>query len=378
MGAGRPPTRPEQMSGESRRRVRPGTVALLVCALAVLAGAASSAPAPPLGDCTSEIGLAGRSDVIFCEPWESPTWWTNGYLSHPRLVNPIPAREQDVALTSIDTEGCLSGRCLKVTMKQFEPGSLALHWPLKAAGLAPEQLYMRYHLKLGSTFHNENCDLRAGKVVVMDQGGKLPGLSDLRMSDDAGGQCGNGNMTADGLNCWTHRTGFRDCGHTAREPRACRRPGAATRYHGYLYFVGQAAYTGNPAYWDRDPWGQFKGRGGSCSSEPTNLYCGVGPDLGLLARERWYSLEHFIKMNTPGKADGVVRGWVDGVLAYQKTNIVFRIPGHNNLHVRTAWLNVYKGGVYGNCMDSTIWLDQMALATDAPVGPFPGLAAKPQ
>ena len=344
--------------------------------IALMLGAATIAGGAPLGDCSGETGLAGRSDVVFCEGWESPEWWTHGYLAYPRQVDPIAARESDVALTSVVGEGCVSGRCLKVTMKQFEPVSLALHWPLKNAGLAPEQLYMRYHLKLGPGFHNENCEARNGQVVVIDQGGKLPGLADMRMPEDPGGQCGNGNMTADGVNCWTHRTGFRDCGQTAREPRVCRRPGAATRYHGYIYFFGQQAYTGNPAFWDRDPFGQFKGRGGSCASEPTNLYCGVGSDAGVLVRERWYALEHFIKMNTPGKADGVIRGWVDGVLAYEKTNVIFRIPGHNNLHVRTAWLNVYKGGVYGNCMDSEIWLDQMVLTSDRPAGPFPGLPAR--
>jgi hypothetical protein len=82
-------------------------------------------------------------------------------------------------------------------------------------------------------------------------------------------------------------------------------------------------------------------------------------------------------MNTPGRADGVIRGWVDGKLAYQKTNMIFRIPGHENLHVRTAWLDVYKGGVYGNCNDSEIWLDQMVLATDSPIGPLKASPATP-
>jgi hypothetical protein len=323
----------------------------------------------PLGDCSTEGGLASRGDVVFCEPWETPHWWQNGYVNHPRLENPVPATEEDVALTSIESAGCVAGRCVKVRMKQFESGSLSLHWLLKNAGLRPERLYMRYYLKLGPTFHNENCRLVDGRIVVEDQGGKFPGLADPRTSDDPGGQCGNGSQTADGLRCWTHRTGFRDCGQTAREPRVCRTvEGAATRYHGYIYFFGQQPYTGNPAYWDRDPWNQFTGRGGRCATEPTNLYCGVGANHGILVRERWYALEHFIGMNAPGQANGVIRGWVDGQLAYEKTNMIFRIPGHDNLHVRTAWLNVYKGGIYGSCVDSEVWLDQMVLATDAPIG----------
>jgi hypothetical protein len=75
-------------------------------------------------------------------------------------------------------------------------------------------------------------------------------------------------------------------------------------------------------------------------------------------------------MNTPGKADGIIRGWVDGHLAYQKTNMVFRLPGHHNLHVRQLWLDVYKGGLYGGCRDGSLWLDQLVLARDAPIGPI--------
>jgi hypothetical protein len=141
---------------------------------------------------------------------------------------------------------------------------------------------------------------------------------------------------------------------------------SASRVH---VLFGELASTGYPAYEDRDPWGKFTGRGGRCTSDPTNLYCGVGRDLGVFVREPWDSLEHLIAMNTPRPADGVIRSWVDGKLAYEKKNMVLRIPGHGNLHVRTAWLNMYKGGVHGNCVDSDVWLDQMVLATDSSLVP---------
>jgi hypothetical protein len=34
-----------------------------------------------------------------------PHWWQNGYVNHPRLENPVPATEEDIALTSIESEG---------------------------------------------------------------------------------------------------------------------------------------------------------------------------------------------------------------------------------------------------------------------------------
>jgi hypothetical protein len=77
----------------------------------------------------------------------------------------------------------------------------------------------------------------------------------------------------------------------------------------------------------------------------------------------------YVKMNTPGRADGVVRGWVDGQLSYEKTNMIWRVVGHDNLHVRTIWLNVHAGGEsVGLCKSSAVYLDQMVAATDAPVG----------
>ena len=86
----------------------------------------------------------------------------------------------------------------------------------------------------------------------------------------------------------------------------------------------------------------------------------------------------YVRMNTPGQADGIVRGWVDGQLSYEKTNMIWRIPGHDNLHVRTIWLNVHAGGeAMGLCQASAIYLDQMVAATDGPVGPWkPATAEK--
>jgi hypothetical protein len=98
---------------------------------------------------------------------------------------------------------------------------------------------------------------------------------------------------------------------------------------------------------------------------------GLDMNAGVFVRGVWYAVGLFIQMNTPGAADGIIRGWIDGKLVYEKTNVIFRLPGHNTLHVRTAWLDVYKGGTKGNCQDSSIWLDQMVLATDAPIPPMP-------
>lgn len=351
---------------------------LLVFLASALFGPVWAASGLPLGDCSLETGLVGRTDIVFCEPWDNDNWFQNGYVASGSPTSRTPVSPKHIPNASIETNGCASGKCLKVSMKQFEAGALSIYWPLRNAGLEPQQLYMRYYLKLGPTWNNDGCDNVDGKPVYIDSGGKFPGLADVREDNDPGGQCGFGGEPGDGVRCWSHRTGFTKCTVGSYSTRVCDTvPGAISRYYGYIYFYQQEGATGNSGLWDNDPWGQMTGRGGSCRTEPTNLFCAVAKNLGILVRERWYSLEQFIKMNTPGKADGVIRGWVDGKLAYEKTNMIFRVPGHENLHVRTAWLDVYKGGVYGNCNDSEIWLDQMVLATDSPIGPLKAAPTTP-
>ncbi len=122
--------------------------------------------------------------------------------------------------------------------------------------------------------------------------------------------------------------------------------------------------------WDQEPWGQgyYDGPFGSCRTPSDVGGCGKGFG-GQLENGKWYGIEMYVKMNTPGQADGIVRGWIDGKLSYEKTTMIWRLPGHDNLHVRTIWLNVHAGGEsVGLCQASTIYLDQMVAATDAPIG----------
>jgi hypothetical protein len=79
------------------------------------------------------ISIANTGAAAWPRPADArDNWWQNGYVNHPRLENPVPATEEDIALTSltsIESEGCVTGRCLRVRMKQFEPGSLSLQYP---------------------------------------------------------------------------------------------------------------------------------------------------------------------------------------------------------------------------------------------------------
>jgi hypothetical protein len=315
-----------------------------------------------LGDCSKEPRLAERDDIVFCEPWEDENWWQTGkYLRDPVVDDPRPMRESSVAYAELTDENCIDGKCLKVKMEKDKNWALSAFWPLKNANLAPDNLYMRYYLKLSDDWDINMCKANGD---ISGAGGKFPGLADVRTWADPGGQCGNGGASSDGINCWSMRLNYRNC--ESNDGEACAtKPEAAMRLGSYLYHPLQSGSTGSAAHWDGDDWSQAKA--GECDSKPGNLFCGKG-DGGVLERGLWYQIEMQVGMNTPGQADGVIRGWVNGQLSYEKTNMVFRNKGHDFLHNRLAWFNIYKGGLDGNCSTSHVYLDQMVIALDQPIG----------
>jgi hypothetical protein len=160
------------------------------------------------------------------------------------------------------------------------------------------------------------------------------------------------------------RLKYRDC-KGSQNAHVCASPGATTRIGGYYYSPLEQSFN-NMGPWDNQPWGS---QGGSCSTS-SGLNCGVGQG-GQLENDRWYLIEMFVKMNTPGSSNGIVRAWVDGVLSYNKTNMVLRLPGHMDLHVRTMWLNIHAGGEFVGPPETTaVFLDQMVIATGAQIGPW--------
>jgi hypothetical protein len=58
---------------------------------------------------------------------------------------------------------------------------------------------------------------------------------------------------------------------------------------------------------------------------------------------RWYVIEQYIKLNTPGRADGVGKVWINGRLAWESASVRFR----NNPATRIDYMhvNIYHGGM---------------------------------
>jgi hypothetical protein len=237
-------------------------------------------PAPPLPP-------ESPAGVYFAENFETDDW-----------VSAFHAIQYSERLEILTGPG--AGEGTRSLIHVFDPtwhnaGSLAYYFTM--AGLPePESLYGRYYLYF-------DADFEPG------EGGKLPGPSGTY------DRAGWGGRPADGTNGWSARMGF----HTPDSPDESR-----IGIHYYAYHV------------DSGTWGEWI----RWYTDPSQS---VESELGLLERGRWYCIETYVKLNDPGQRNGILRGWVDGQLACERTDLIFRtVP---DLKVEAFWWNFYYGGV---------------------------------
>ncbi len=187
------------------------------------------------------------------------------------------------------------------------PESPAFVFPANI-GRELEEVYFQYRLRFGQGW-------RGGST----QSGKLPGIaSDTTVA-------GNGGGTANGKNGWSFRGLF------VGEPFS-----PASPYNSNNGVVPIGWYTYNPDQVAQNqifglhvPW---TGRG----------------SLGLLEVGKDYWIDQYVKVNTPGQRDGIVRAWINGQLAYERTDHVMRdLPPYQvagNLGINKIWMTFLHGG----------------------------------
>jgi hypothetical protein len=101
----------------------------------------------------------------------------------------------------------------------------------------------------------------------------------------------------------------------------------------------------------------------------------VGFDWGNLTktisfqRNRWYAIEYQVFLNTPGRSDGWVKIWLDGVEVASKTGINIRGNGGSTVKLNRIRLGGwYSNSANGNtCANpsqpSTMYVDDVAVST---------------
>lgn len=94
----------------------------------------------------------------------------------------------------------------------------------------------------------------------------------------------------------------------------------------------------------------------------------LGPEPSrrvVLERNRWYCLEHMIRANDPGKANGELAAWIDGKLYIHYQGIRWRTSAQVRLKRFDLGLYVHRA-----TRDNTVWYDDVALSTGY-IGPHP-------
>ncbi|PCI54135.1 MAG: hypothetical protein COB36_10615 [Alphaproteobacteria bacterium] len=289
------------------------------------------APALPVGQVVNT-----PSTELFHASFDTDDW----FLDFQKSGNDGPQTRLDGSRylndASIVSEGCVAGGCLKIDFQSLECCGIAIHYDIPGE---QQNAIVEYWLKLAPNFRSEIYDdtgIRSGS------GGKLPGLADI--SQYPLDQCGNGGASADGIECWSARTKFGNCNGAP----SCTGTNK-TRIGAYIYSAENQNITGDVGYFDGD------------STSTGYLNRGIGTH-GQLEPDRWYKIKIQVAMNTPDVHDGVYRAWIDDVLAYDKTDMLWRYSGHENLHVSTFWMNAMFGGSgVGPLEDTYIMIDELRI-----------------
>lgn len=257
----------------------------------------------------ADVGIADHPGVLLFEGFEKRDWrkrWRNDGAA-AQIVDPanigIPA---------------LSGKVIDATIPKGEKTGLNL---VRMIDSEPERqfqnLHLRYYLFLTESF------------AEMVQGGKLPGIAGTY------GVAGWGGRRSDGTNGWSARSLFERVVPEGT-PQAGRIP-----FGTYLYHADMKSSYGNHEIWNNSR-------------------------LGQLETGRWYSIEVQVTMNDVGSANGILRGWIDGRLAYENTSVRFRTT--TNVNIDRVWLNVYHGGTAPAPEDLGVYIDSVVIATEY-IGP---------
>ena len=243
-------------------------------------------------------GIEKDADVIASADFESDAWRKDW----------SGGRRATVRVLSEDEERRFEpwqGKALRIKVEKGGHYGASLQYRFKEeTGSEPEEIYFRYYLRFGSDWDPV-------------RGGKLPGISGTY------GRAGWGGRPSNGRNGWSARGQFKG------------RKDGKTPIGYYCYHADMKGRYGSTWIWDND-------------------------GLGCLENNRWYCIEQYAKMNTPGKDNGILRGWVDGKLAFERADV--RMRDVQDLKIECIWINVYHGGTWSAASDDHLFIDNAAIA----------------
>jgi len=286
----------------SLRRSVSWFVAGALAAVNSLAAPACSDPSRPVAGLASQYPedaeIGEDPDVLVFTPFASPQW-RKQWSGGERTTVSLVGEDRSRHFEPLQGDALR----LKVAEGGHYGASLA-HAFRRYGHEEPEEIYFRYYLRFGDDWNPR-------------RGGKLPGIGGTY------GRAGWGGRPSDGRNGWSAR-GLFDGQQDGKTPIGF-----------YCYHADMRGRYGSHWVWQR------KG-------------------LGQLANNRWYCIEQHARMNTPQQNDGVLRAWVDGELAFEKTDLRMRdVP---ELKIESIWINLYHGGSWSADTDDHLYIDNVVIA----------------
>ncbi len=290
--------------------------AVVFCGLLLAPAAPAKQPPPPelvtektLADPAALAALLKPGRIVFQDDFESPASWDKYFE--------VRGREEGHAALVSDAKQAFRGkgfaRFTAPANKGESSGAGATAW-LGDEGL--DRAHLRYYIRFTPDYDQGNLNHTGGSLSAVSGNNKWEAMG-------AAGVRPKGN---DHFNARFEP--WRDWG---------RLPAP-----GYLFL-----YT----YWmdmQRDPDGNYWG----------NM---LGPETGkrfVPQRGRWYCLEHMIKANTPGKADGELAAWIDGKPYIHYTGIRWRSDA--KVRIKRTTIGAY---IHQAAKDNTVCYDELAVSS---------------
>ncbi|WP_286264237.1 polysaccharide lyase [Thalassotalea atypica] len=261
--------------------------------------------------------LEQHPSVFLVDNFEEQSWIQNTLtklkLAEPKWKTKLVMADQNKA-KFIDTQSKYSVEVPFTTTRNLAT-NLDFYFK-KEIGYEPTEAYFRYYLKLA-----EGANISGG--------GKMPGFGGTY---NKAGWGGRGNS---GTNGWSARGSFFNTINNDKSPWDQHMPIGQ-----YIYEVGKNKYGQTISY---------------------------GHPLSTIKPGKWYSVEQRLKLNTPGKKDGILEAWIDGKKVFSRTNVHLRdVP---DLKIEKIWFNFYFGGVDKPKQDFTMFIDNIVIASQY-IGPM--------
>jgi hypothetical protein len=78
--------------------------------------------------------------------------------------------------------------------------------------------------------------------------------------------------------------------------------------------------------------------------EPRQGNCGIDYKFAQVEADRWYTIRQYIKLNTPGQKDGLLRMEIDGEMGLDMNDVEYRGAGKSNVRINDLIFHTYRGG----------------------------------